>query len=465
MRGLTSRVLVSKYGHRTPGVAPPEVPAPNSVGRILAAFKSGVRARSFGLTPYSYEHFVETRGRKKKVYEAALEAMSRRGLQPRDHKLSTFVKAEKLNLTAKPDPDARVIQPRTPLYNIALGVYISPLEHILYDIVTDMFGEKTIMKGMNAKQQGEVIARKWFALEDPVSTSFDVHRMDQHISRQLLQYEHSLYHLFVHSRKFRRLLRRQLRNAGKGYCWDGMVKYIVEGRRCSGDMNTGLGNCLIMCAIVYSALYQAPRNTWSLGNNGDDCFLFCNERDRVRYVNRIRAVLDLCCLPTDFEDPVYELEKLTFCQCNPVTDGKQWFMVRDPRVCLDKDACTIKPVRSKRSWDTLRNSVGMSGQAAADNMPIFKEFYAALRRGAGSRVDRDLVEDGLKRLGKGMNLTGHPITDEARVSFFRAFDITPSEQLIVEEHYRRLQPEWREPRAHRMTDSEGDIRSVIGCVG
>lgn len=443
------------------GLAAPTNPQRRVVFSALHKFHSKVRQRRFRVTPWSFERFVETRGRKKAVYQAALEKYEKVGVIPQDWKVKTFVKAEKLNLTKKPDPAPRVIQPRSPVYNLVVGRYISPLEAILYKNITSIFHHVTVMKGMNARQMGAAISEKWQRLRRPVAVGFDVHRMDQFCTRSLLEWEHSVYKMFIVDKKVRALIAKQLRNKGKAYCYDGKVEYEVDGRRMSGDMNTGLGNCLIMCAVVYSALGENAE--YYLANNGDDCVLFCNEWDLDDFLRKIQVVLKTIGLPTEFETPVYELEQVEFCQCHPVFDGKDWYMIRDPRTCLDKDACTLKPVRSKREYDTLRASVAQSGLACAGHMPVFNEFYKALGRGAGVRVDRDLVETGLQRLAKGMNMNGVPVTTSARVSFFRAFDISPDEQVAMENHWSRVEPEYAHVRADGVLLSEGLTGSIMGC--
>jgi hypothetical protein len=53
------------------------------------------------------------------------------------------------------------------------------------------------------------------------------------------------------SKELAELLKWQLQNKGFARTIDGLIKYSVEGCRMSGDMNTALGNCTIMCALVY----------------------------------------------------------------------------------------------------------------------------------------------------------------------------------------------------------------------
>lgn len=461
LRGLMERVFVSKYATDGEGLAIPNRPLREVVESSLRPFKRQIRKFSFGLTPWTYDKFVATRGRKKKVYEAARERYERSGLRPTDWKVNAFVKAEKLNLTKKPDPDPRVIQPRSPVYNLVIGVFVSPLEKILYKEIERMFGHPTVIKGMNAREQGRCLREKWDSLSDPVGIGFDVRRMDQHVSKELLGWEHSIYNLYDPPKKVRQMLKKQLYNTGVAYCYDGKVKYKVRGRRMSGDMNTGLGNCLIMCAVIFSALNGIYK--FALANNGDDCVLFIDSWNREDAIARIKKVLSDVNLPTAFEEPVTCFEDVEFCQCHPVFDGKDWYMVRDPRTSIDKDGCTLKPVRSKREFNTLRASVAMSGLACAGHMPVYKEFYSALGRDAGVRVDRDLVETGLQRLAKGMNMNGSTVTAEARASFFRAFKISPDEQIAMEHHYKQVVPEYQTPEPHQGWLRDGHTAQLMGC--
>jgi hypothetical protein len=56
--------------------------------------------------------------RKRAIYTRAVTSLQGEALSKRDSFVSTFVKAEKVNFTAKPDPAPRVIQPRSARYNV-----------------------------------------------------------------------------------------------------------------------------------------------------------------------------------------------------------------------------------------------------------------------------------------------------------------------------------------------------------
>jgi len=76
-------------------------------------------------------------------------------VKEKDAWLSTFVKAEKLNISAKPDPAPRVIQPRDPRYNVELGRYLRHSEEYLFKAIDKVFGGRTIFKGISADTAGQ----------------------------------------------------------------------------------------------------------------------------------------------------------------------------------------------------------------------------------------------------------------------------------------------------------------------
>lgn len=69
--------------------------------------------------------------RKRAIYTRAVTSLSQEAITKRDSIVNTFVKAEKVNFSAKPDPAPRVIQPRSPRYNACVGRYLKPLEKAL----------------------------------------------------------------------------------------------------------------------------------------------------------------------------------------------------------------------------------------------------------------------------------------------------------------------------------------------
>jgi hypothetical protein len=374
------------------------------------------------------------------MYQNATDSLYLRPIRIQDSYLSSFVKAEKINFTAKPDPAPRIIQPRSPRYNVAVGIYIKPIEGVLYDSIARVFGSPTVMKGLNAEQVGQIVHNKWREFRQPVAIGLDASRFDQHCSLEILQWEHSVYQsFFPRSKELRRLLSWQLRNKGFANLPDGRIKYTTRGCRMSGDMNTGLGNCLIMCALIWS--YFSKRCRMELINNGDDCVVFL-EQDDLHHMDNLPAWFHQMGYTMKVEPTVYDLEKVEFCQTQPVYDGNAYRMVRNPKVCLTKDLISVKNLETESAWKYQCQAISDCGMAAYGDMPIFCEFYKMLNQ--DHEVSRsDHLSTGFEFLSSGLNNANKEVTDEARFSFWKAFDITPDMQTDLEGLYRGLRPKFR----------------------
>jgi hypothetical protein len=77
-------------------------------------------------------------------------------------------------------------------------------------------------------------------------------------------------------------------------------------------------------------------------------------------------------------------------------------------------------------------------------MPIFRSFYRAFTRGAGSRIDKDVTDTGFRILARGMWNSG-VITEAARYSFYKAFGYTPADQRALEDYYDTVEMQWSKP--------------------
>lgn len=381
-------------------------------------------------------------GRRKTIYTLAAESLQLQSVTRKDARIKAFVKAEKICLKDKVDPDPRVIQPRDPRYNVEVGRYLKPIEKSLYQAVARIFHEPTIFKGFNAAQSGKIMRNKWDKYRSPVAVGLDASRFDQHVSREALEWEHSIYnHVFRNDPELMRLLEWQISNKGVGYCTDGRLEYSVDGCRMSGDMNTALGNCIIMCALVH-AFCSDRLPKFSLANNGDDCVLIFESC----YLDRIND-LGKWFLEMGFtmkvEAPVYEFEQIEFCQTHPVYDGSDYIMVRNFPASLSKDAISIKPLSSKSYYYGWMKAVGDSGVSLTGGMPVLQSYYRSFQRAGalGKEIGLDSVhETGLRVFAHGMRRTVTTVSPEARHSFYLAFGCTPEEQMCLEAYYDSYTP-------------------------
>lgn len=373
-------------------------------------------------------------GRKRLIYERAYESLMTRAIELKDSFVSTFVKAEKVNFDKKPDPAPRVIQPRTPRYNLEVGRYLKLFEHELCLGFKRLFGYDVILKGKNATGVAEALRSSWDHFNSPVAVGLDASRFDQHVSVEALQFEHSIYNTVFRSPELARLLKWQLTNRGIARVGEHRVDYSIDGCRMSGDINTGMGNCLLMSCIVI-AYCEHVGIDFRLANNGDDCVLFVDDYNLTELVGLDSWFLDFGFTLTR-ETPCYVFEHVEFCQAHPISVGDSWRMVRDPRTAMSKDCVSLLGWDNDLDIRQWAGAIGTCGLVLTSGVPVWSAWYQRLvsfgvvRQGAVDHV----YDSGLGYMSKGV--IACEITPESRVSFWRAFGILPDMQIALEADYR-----------------------------
>lgn len=433
--------------------APPK-PSVGLFEQRLAPVRSLLQLYLPSTAPLSFADTIATfKGRKKARYERAYQNIlfKRRNLGE-EAKVSVFVKYEKTDRTCKTDPVPRVISPRSPEYNLRLARYLRKIEEPIFDALGELFGHKTVMKGVNTTQTAKLLREKWDTFSNPVAIGLDASRFDQHVSQQALAFEHTIYPLCFglnkHRRKLKSLLKYQLRNKCSGYVPDGEVKYSIKGTRMSGDMNTSLGNCILMCMMVY-AYAQYCGVKIHLANNGDDCVVFMEKRDEVTFGKNLDSWFRAMGFNMKVESPAYEFEHVEFCQTKPVFDGLEWVMCRNPWTAIAKDCVMLKHPRnvSPSFFKQWLDAIGTGGLALAGGLPIFQSFYLLCQRSGqlvrrnrrGKNVLMEAADELLPWYMREVGLQGcrhvAEVSAEARASFYFAFGITPEEQIETERYY------------------------------
>jgi len=394
--------------------------------------------------PISRQAFVETySGRKRVNYQKACDSLDVIPLRAKDSYIKTFLKFEKTNFTSK-DPVPRVISPRDPRFNIEIGRFIRPIEERIFKSIGKVMGRDTVMKGMNATQVASAISRKWNVFKKPVAVGMDASRFDQHVSKDALMWEHSVYDLCFwqqkHKDRLRGLTRQQLSNKCFGRVGDGEVEYTTNGVRASGDMNTSLGACLIMCAMVSS--YAAELSiVIELVNNGDDCVVIMESYEYQKFRASAPRWFREMGFTMVIEEPVYTFEQISFCQAQPVWVGPGAFdytMVRDPRVAISKDATCMHPYYRPVEFLGWIKAVGTGGIALAGSLPVWDSFYSMYLRSSVGRKAQPLSNVwgwGVRKMAEGCSRSHGEPSEQSRASFYWAFGISPEEQLSIEKSY------------------------------
>lgn len=449
-RAILERVFFRQVGDL---FSPPPVPDEVFFLESCRKFTKLISKYLPSTTPISHDEFVNTyKGRKQTIYLKASESLVCRPISKHDSIIRPFVKAEKVNCSLKKDPSPRVIQPRDPRYNVEVGVYIKPIEVLIYKAIAEVFGERVVMKGLNAEQVGMEIKSKWDKYKSPVGIGLDASRFDQHVSKIALKQEHSIYLRCFPNRDERSILKKylswQTSVDGRARTLDGTLRYKHEGGRMSGDMNTALGNCLLMSMFVWSFMDSIGITNYSLVNNGDDCVIITEMGNVSRLMDNVAGWFLKMGFTMKVEKPVNFIEGIEFCQAHPVFDGNKYVMVRNFPISIVKDTISLKPLNNSKIYERWCTAIGQCGECLSGGIPIYNSFYKSLIFKNVKPLSRDDFSDmGMFISSAGMDRHFEQPTDEARLSFFLAFGYNPSEQIEIERYYNeRIIPRWHKPR-------------------
>lgn len=438
MRALTERLYLVKG--RT-GFVP--CPRPTASFLTLHYFERAVR-RSFRALPSAWttEEFVNSyAGSLKNRYAVAATKYTMRGVRRNDGYLKTFIKAELYNGTKKSNPCPRLIQPRDPVYNIGIGRFIRPSEKLIYRAIDSVFGHHVVLKCDNMWKRATHIVEYWSEFRRPCFVGLDASRFDQHVSRQALEFEHSLYNRIFRDPELAKLLSWQIDQKGFANMKDGCLRYTVEGCRASGDMNTALGNVYIMCAITHHYLRDLGVK-YRFINDGDDCGIFI-EQEHAHLLDGLPQHHLAYGFEMEVEPPAYELEHVEFCQCRPVQlSSDRWMMVRNVHKAMLHDWVVL----TTRDWATTEEvlvATARCGLALYADVPVLSEMYLAMSRfPCRENVVRKILEKEFSGHGRTWRLFASqhrqfPVDETiARVSFYKAFGMLPDEQMTHEDTYR-----------------------------
>jgi hypothetical protein len=424
-RAVYDRVLTCKGN---------ELPQPKiDVRRALMKFKQLFLHHMPHVNRISTEEFVESyTGRKRKMYERVSSDLKMKPFDEKDSYISPFIKDEKIDFYADRDKTPRVIQPRSPRFNVEVGVYIKPFEKAAFHAVAGVFRGVTIVKGLNSVQRASVLNNAWRTFDNPVALVVDAVRFDAHCNSALQDWTYEVEEtVFPELKPFNKLRRR---NRAYARTHDGLVKYTVYGRLMSGDMDTACGGALKMTAVTWTVM-RGIGVKYKYINDGDDGVIMIEAQD-VDMVRKhfVRLFLDFG-IQMKWEGSTSVFEEIEFCNTRPVFDGSMWRMIRVPHVAMAKDSLTLRNPKTPEAVNALRNANGWCGLSLAGNMPVYWRYY--WRMVCGNRPETELTE-GKHYLANGLEPVHARPTHEARLSFFRAFKITPENQVALEYYYETL---------------------------
>jgi hypothetical protein len=427
---------------RTMGPLPDTVFEPVGAG-VRAVF--GLLARLAGSSGVSRWSHLQTaltyRGRLGRRYLEAERSLRMDGcLTDADSTLRPFLKAEKFNAVHK-FLKPRMIFPRSARYNLSLASRLKPLEHWLWGRLTAPKVFKTgsgrvVAKGLNQRQRANLIVRKFRALTDCVACEVDGRAFEAHVGPHQLRQEHRVYRAaFPGDKVLSSLLDEQLVLRGRLSCG---AKFSRPGGRASGDFNTGMGNSLIMLAVVGAVLRELCPGQFDLLVDGDNALVFLPRGiyDRVMGVFASR-VLEVSGHEVQLDSPVSVLEEIRFGQSAPVYLGANlgWSMVRDYRKVVSGALSSHRWLREPTFAREWIRGVAACELSLARGVPVLQEWALSLQsswggpEGVRAHPHTDYFYQGAWFAGPGDQVA---VSREARLSFARAFGLEPDAQLVLE---------------------------------
>lgn len=368
-------------------------------------------------------------------YAKALVDLENDGLSDVDARLSGFLKGEKFNPMAKVSKP-RLINPRSPVFNLELATYLKPLEHALWrkwKVGVGCRRTRVSGKGLNGLQRAALIREKMDSVGDCVVFEVDGKAFESHVTDKQLAREHGVYKAaYPGDEVLVWMLEKQLKLSGRT---QGGIKYTRPGGRASGDYNTGLGNTLLMGVFVICALQSlAPAGPWTVLADGDNCLIFLHSSLRHCVGRFGDAMSAVCAHEMTVEKPVTVLEEVCFGQSKPCFTERGLIMVRDPFKALSGAFCGYRHFHDPHFAPRLVRGIAMAELSLARGVPVLGAYFAEAEYLTRKYKSLKNVEFFLE--GHLLGLPPDPgivkVSLDARVSFERAWGISPEEQLSLE---------------------------------
>jgi len=270
---------------------------------------------------------------------------------------------------------------------------------------------------------------------NPCVVEVDGSAFEAHVGSPSLSLEARVYRsAFPKDRTLAKLLRAQLTLKGRMPCG---AKFSRRGGRASGDFNTGMGNSLVMMALVLAVMGDFP--AWDCLVDGDNALLFVSVEDMVRLEEVVGPrALEACGQELTVERPVTVFEEVVFGRSSPVQLPSGPVLVRPwQRV--------ISNMFSSHVWlhqPSFRREflVGVAQCEAhlSCGVPVVSAFVHSFLRHAGpTRVRDHIAFRDYEFLGvrPGKTPLYEVPSDLARASFEIAFGLPPDEQVLLEERF------------------------------
>lgn len=431
---LCNEIIALRFRHQmdTPPVSLSVIPL---LRRALDGLLSCNRPDGTPIEPVflrSRQQVVNTyRGRHRIKYFRAMVELNTRALNRTDFYNRGFVKADKeeeSDLTKA----GRLIQFMRPTGALEMGRFTHAVESQIYSL-HDKYDTKIFGKGGNLHEIAEDLNNKRENFNDPIFLLLDASKFDAHVSTEMLRLVAEWYPNLLSDPSQREFIRWMWSHTFNNYgSTVNGLRYKTNGTRMSGHMDTGLGNSLVMYAMITAYLGVVGITKYSMSVNGDDSVVMIERSDLQRALD-ISFFKD-CGFKMKF-DMTDEFSKMDYCQTRPVLTRYGWILARSPERMLRRIGWSSNLFGAKRSRDFLY-SLGKGERAINYGLPIGYTLGNKLMQAApnGKLLPLDRKKYISYTRQKYWQSSEDAIIDKvARESFCEAWGITPEEQVRIEE--------------------------------
>jgi hypothetical protein len=394
-------------------------------------------------------HFaLQYGGAKRKRYLDAANSILD-GYTTRDAGVTMFVKwSEKQFVDSnKLNPDPRAVQFRDPKYCVAIAQFLKPIEPHLYELKIDhplIARSRLVGKGLNQTQRAMLLYEKMANFKRPVVVGLDCKRFDKHVTKENLEAEHIVYLLSNNDPEFAKLLSWQFINKCRTRSG---FRYKTSGKRMSGDMNTALGNCIIMICMILTAFIYYIKVHFDILDDGDDCLVIFESENLELVLQKLpRSFLTFGHI-LKIERIAHDMESVLWCQSQPVEYSPGLFkFIRNPLKTIASDLVSSKYLSCNRLAQI--KAIGQCELALNLGVPVLQDYALALLRNSCGNVIFDFGSPLFLRARREIHnfesraetLEPKPINLCARMSFAKAFGISILEQLDLERQIQNWSP-------------------------
>jgi hypothetical protein len=362
----------------------------------------------------------------RRKYHFAYEAYKERGLRRTDSFVTLFCKDD-LEM-GEPSKAPRAIQFRNPVFALEQARFTKPIEEWFYKLRDEY--DTLIVGKSDPFTIANTIIDKSKNFEDPVFLLLDASKFDTCVSRPWLEYCRDFY-LTLFSKKYHRKIKHLWNQTliNRGFTGKG-VQFKTTATRMSGDMDTGLGNSIIMWTMLTQFL-RVCKVKGSILVNGDDSVVVISRKD----LHKVRDMSFFKSLGFNMKFEVaMTINEVEFCQSRPLETDYGMTMARNPIRVMGRTSYRTKRV-GKQLHRAFINTLGLCERAASWGVPIASQMATAMIETAKTEKRIFLnpwLESHYAAMNKWWKVGPPTISLSTRINFEIVWGISVPEQLRIE---------------------------------